>query len=204
MRFNDGLRSDKYDNFAWSAFKGKSKGYIRLYWANSSWFLHAWRLGWLEWAQQTLAGLNQCQTVDHHHFPDKTLSSRARLVLRFPPWLWSLAGVIWPAAANRSLKTLRSVWSSSWWAWLFYELCSLGWCLGWRFTALTACSTAPRHESAPQIDQINPLQLNAVHCCCLGLSASRARWPSPLNQILSRTEPTSQNKYRFQVFSWSS
>ena len=123
-----------------------TSGHNCLYRAYSAWFPFAWHLGWLEWAQPTLAGLNQCQTVDHHHFPEKTLSSRTRLVLRFPPWLWSLAGVIWPAAANRSLKTLRSVWSSSWWAWLFYELCFLGWCLGWRFTAPTACSTAPRHE----------------------------------------------------------
>ena len=140
------LRSNKCHNFSLSSFKGKSKGDIRLYRADSAWFPFAWHLGWLEWAQPTLAGLNQCQTVDHHHFPEKTLSSRTRLVLRFPPWLWSLAGVIWPAAANRSLKTLRSVWSSSWWACRFYELCFLGWCLGWRFTALTACSAAPRHE----------------------------------------------------------
>ena len=58
-------------------------------------------------------------------------------------WLWSLAGVIWPVAANHLLKKRQSVLSWSCWVWQFFVLCFPGWCLAWQFMELIHCSTDP-------------------------------------------------------------
>ena len=58
-------------------------------------------------------------------------------------WLLSLAGVIWPVAANHLLKKRQSVLSWSCWVWQFFVLCFPGWCLAWQFMELIHCSTGP-------------------------------------------------------------